>query len=106
MKKNNKLFLTGAGIITLAFLFSCSGPGPSTVVPKQPDNKEVSSVIPKDLIKFGVKSVISTDSSESSQDIDWINIDLVDTANEFIRSYDRAWVERYIEHSQQEFVTT
>ncbi|MCI0709674.1 MAG: class 1 fructose-bisphosphatase [Chloroflexi bacterium] len=27
---------------------------------------------------------------------------LVDTANEFIRSYDRAWVERYIEHSQQE----
>lgn len=34
------------------------------------------------------------------------NADLVDTANEFIRSYDRAWIERYTEHNQQELVAT
>jgi fructose-1,6-bisphosphatase I len=34
------------------------------------------------------------------------NADLVDTANEFIRSYDRGWVERYTEYNQREPVTT
>lgn len=34
------------------------------------------------------------------------NADLVDTANEFIRSYDRAWVERYTEYYQQELAVT